>query len=151
VNVPLAQNVNRIDHVVMMVRPDNLDACVERLSGVLGVDFEHFVFEPQQLRGAISLEAGLEVITPLSEDSVLARQLDKWGEGIHSITFGVKDADEARARAEANGMETYGVYDALGASSPDFIAEQFQVLRECHFKQKIFGTLFVASQIEPRD
>jgi len=134
----------------MMVRPENLDACVERLSGVLGVEFEHFTFEPQGLKGAISLESGLEVITPLTPDSVLARQLEKWGEGIHSITFGVPDAEAAKERAEANGMGTYGVYNALGDSSPDFIKEKFQVLKECHFRDKIFGTLFVASQIEPR-
>jgi catechol 2,3-dioxygenase-like lactoylglutathione lyase family enzyme len=148
--VGLTQNVNRIDHVVMMVREENLEACVERLSAVLGVTFEYFTFEPQGLRGAISLESGLEVITPLAEDSVLGRQLAEWGEGLHSITFGVPDIEQARERAESNGMRTYGVYDALGPSSPDFIASQFGVLKECHFREKIFGTLFVASQIEPR-
>lgn len=146
----LTQNINRIDHVVMMVKAENLDTCVERLAAVLGVEFEHFVFEPQGLRGAISLDAGLEVITPLTPDSVLGRQLEAWGEGIHSITFGVPDIDVAKERAESNGMRTYGIYDALGPSSPGFITERIGVLKECHFRDKIFGTLFVASQIEPK-
>ena len=133
----LTQNLNRIDHVVMMVREENLDACVERLSAVLGVEFEYFTFEPQGLRGAISLESGLEVITPLTPDSVLGRQLEAWGEGLHSITFGVPDVEAAKERAEANGMRTYGVYDALGPSSPEFIAEKIEVLKECHFREDL--------------
>src|SRR5262249_53358525 len=147
---PLKQNINRVDHVVLMVRPENLSSCVERLANVLGAEFEYFVHEPQGLRGAISFESGLEVITPTREDSVLARQLDEHGEGINCIVYGVRDADEAKARAEQNGMPTYRIHDALGPGTSDFTRERFEVLRECHFRERIFGALFVASQLEPR-
>jgi 4-hydroxyphenylpyruvate dioxygenase-like putative hemolysin len=148
--MPLRQTVNRVDHVVMMVRPENLEACVERLTNVLGAEFQYFLYEPQGLRGAISLESGLEIITPLQEDSALARQLAEHGEGVHWIVYGVGDADEAKARAESHGMPTYRIHDVLGSGMSEFAAEHFQVLRECHFREPIFGARIVASQLEPR-
>lgn len=132
------------------MKPENLEACVERLTNVLGAEFEYFTYEPQGLRGAISLESGLEVIAPLSDDSVLARQLADEGEGIHSIVYGVRDADEAQARAEQHGMSTYRIHDALGPGTSELTIRHFQVLRECHFRENIFGARFVASQLEPR-
>ena len=145
----LNQNTNRVDHIVMLVRPENLEACVERLANVLGAEFQSFVYEPQGLRGAISLESGLEVITPLREDSLLSRQLAEHGEGIHCVVYGVRDADEAKTRAEQHGMPCYRIHDVLGPGTSPFTVEHFQVLRECHFRERIFGALFVASQMEP--
>jgi 4-hydroxyphenylpyruvate dioxygenase-like putative hemolysin len=150
VSMSVGQNINRVDHVVLMVRPENLEACVERLANVLGAEFEYFVHEPQGLRGAISLQSGLEVITPTRDDCMLSRQLAEHGEGINCIIYGVRDADEAKARAERHGMPTYRIHDALGPGTSEFTVEHFQAVRECHFKERIFGALFVASQIEPR-
>jgi 4-hydroxyphenylpyruvate dioxygenase-like putative hemolysin len=147
--MPLNQTINRVDHIVMMVRPENLEACVERLANVLGAEFDYFTYEPQGLRGAISLESGIEVITPLQEDSALSRQLAEHGEGIHFVVYGVRDADEAKARAERHGMSTYRIHDVLGTGASQYALDHFQVLRECHFRDKIFGTQFVASQLEP--
>jgi hypothetical protein len=89
------------------------------------------------------------VIAPLTDDSVIGRQLAEEGEGLHSVVYGVADVDETAARARLHGMSTYRIHDALGPGTSDFTVRNFAVLRECHFRESIFGARFVAAQTEP--
>jgi methylmalonyl-CoA/ethylmalonyl-CoA epimerase len=49
-------------------------------------------------------EAKIELLEPLSPDSVIARFIEKRGEGIHHIAFAVKDIRAALARLAAAGV-----------------------------------------------
>lgn len=49
--------------------------------------------------------AGIELITPLDPEGAIARFLDKRGEGLHHVAFGVPDIDAALAELLATGVE----------------------------------------------
>ena len=151
----MGNNVGCVDHVAMMVWPENLDASIERLSKMLEVEFQYFDAEPQGIRGAISPEAGLEFITPLRNGSPasdsLVRLLEEKGEGIHSIIFGVADAHGTKERLDAQGFKTRGVFDADHDQTPQFVRDLFSTQLELHMKERISGSLFVLSQIERRE
>ena len=65
----MGNNPGKVDHVVMMVWPENLEAAVERLSQMLEIEFEFFVAPGQGIRGALAAEAMLEFIAPLRDGS----------------------------------------------------------------------------------
>lgn len=52
----------------------------------------------------------LELLQPLSERSFLNRFLDMRGEGLHHITFRVKDVEQAQARINEGGLVTAGLH-----------------------------------------
>ncbi len=150
----MGNNVGRVDHVVMMCWPENIDGATARLSEMLEIDFEAFEAPRQGIRGTLSIEGMLEFISPLRDGSRASRSLEKLleerGEGIHSITFGVADADAARARLERKGFATRPVYDAINEDTPEFVREAFSATREVHMRERIAGSLFVLSEIFPR-
>ena len=47
---------------------------------------------------------GIELIQPTSPNSVVAKFIDRRGEGVHAISLKVPDIDEAVAEAEAKGI-----------------------------------------------
>ena len=64
------------------------------------------VNEEHGVRGAF-LEQGethIELLEPLRADTVIARFLDKYGEGIHHMAFTVGDVDVKAAELEALGI-----------------------------------------------
>ncbi|MCE2391727.1 MAG: hypothetical protein J4G09_09630 [Proteobacteria bacterium] len=148
----MGENVGRVDHVVMMVWPENLESCVRRLEEIFETEFQYFEADRQGIKGALSDETLLEVIAPLRDGSPasesLERLLDQKGEGVHSITFGVADAHATRKRLDALGVKNRGVFDALHEDAPQFIKDDYSVLQECHLRERVHGTLFVLSQIE---
>jgi len=151
----MGNNPGQLDHVALMVWPEHLEERVEELSRLLGVEFEFFEAPRQGIRGALSSQSQLEFIAPLRDGSgasdSLVRLLEERGEGIHSITFGVADADASDAHLRANGVRTRGVYDAINEDTPAFVREEFSVIRECHLRERLSGALFVLSQIERRE
>ena len=60
----LQQPVNRVSHVVYCVRPENFERATAFLSEVLGARFEDSSRPELGLRIRISLESGLELISP---------------------------------------------------------------------------------------
>jgi len=150
----MGENIGRVDHVVLMVWPENLDACVKRLREVFEIEFETFEAERQGVRGALSADSLLEVIAPLRDGSPasdsLLRLLDAKGEGVHSIAFGVADALATRDRLDVLGVKNRGVFDAIHEDAPRFVRDDYSTLLECHLRERIHGTLFVLSQIERR-
>ena len=148
----MGENVGRVDHVVMMVWPENLESCVQRLEEVFEAEFQYFEADRQGIKGALSDDTMLEVIAPLRDGSPasesLERLLDQKGEGVHSITFGVADAFATQKRLDALGVKNRGVFDARHEDAPQFIKDDYSVLLECHMRERIHGTLFVMSQIE---
>ncbi len=153
--MPMGDNVGQVDHVVMMVRSENLDASVARLSELLEIQFEYFEAPRQGVKGALSADSMLEYIAPLGDGSPasdsLIRLLDEKGEGIHSITFGVADARATKERLDVIGVRSREVYDAINEDAPAFMHERFDTTLECHLRERVAGTLFVLSQIERKE
>jgi len=151
----MGNNVGRVDHVVMMCRPENLDAATRQLSELLEIEFVPFDAPRQGIRGALSIEGMLEFIAPRGDGSPasasLERLIEERGEGIHSITFGVADAQATHDRLVAQGYRTRPVYDAINEDTPGFVREAFSVTKEVHMRERIAGSLFVLSEIVPRD
>lgn len=151
----MGRSVGKVDHVVMMVWPENLEAAVGRVSELCEVEFEYFDVPIQGILGAVSTESGLEFIAPRRDGSgasdSLIRALEEKGEGLHSITFGVADAHATDERLKAQGFKTRGVFDALNEDTPDFMRERFSTLLECHLGERVAGTFFILAQNDRRE
>jgi hypothetical protein len=91
----MSRNVNRVDHVAGLVRPENLDSVIGRMSAVLNTAFYGPFERPQTgMRIAVSIDACVELIAPLGPDSPLSKLLEERGEHWLSVIFGVRDMDE---------------------------------------------------------
>lgn len=93
-------------HVGVAVR--SLDQAVPLWVRALGLTHVDTIdFESMKLRIAF-LRAGsaeLELLEPTSPDSPVGRFLAKRGEGLHHVTFRVRDLERALREAEAAGLE----------------------------------------------
>jgi hypothetical protein len=100
--------INHVDHVAWLSRPENLDANVAQLEKITGATLARFARKDMGFTMCISWEAGLEVVAPMEErtefNAWLWSELEKKGEGVTSVVFGVKDLDAHKARLEALGI-----------------------------------------------
>lgn len=100
--------VNHVDHVAWISRPESLEANVERLQQLSGAVLTPFGREDMGFAMYIELEAGHEIVAPLEKrtefNQTLYDWLDKRGEGIFSVVFGIKDLEAHRRRDEALGF-----------------------------------------------
>lgn len=95
-----------IDHLGIAVR--SLDEAVPYYEGVLGLHCEgREQVESQQVRAAFFTVGGvhLELLEPTSEDSPIARFLEKHGPGIHHIAFATDDIHGQLAQARDRGAK----------------------------------------------
>lgn len=98
--------IQGLAHVGIAVR--SLDEAIPRWSASLG--FRHvdtITLDSMGLKIAF-LEAGgteIELLEPVRADSAIAKFLEKRGEGIHHLSFHVRDIEAALARAAAAGLE----------------------------------------------
>lgn len=105
------QITNRIDHVAWMVRPENHDAYVDKLSRLFRVEFEADDGGPDfGLRITWSWSAGLEVLSPAGDRAIPHcamgwNFLEKKGEGLFAVVMGVADVDETIAHARSLGYD----------------------------------------------
>ena len=92
----MGRPTNRIDHVIWIVRPENIERYVEEATRLFGVEFERL--SGPSLDGAskdiyISFDGGLEFIAPLTPTDPMSRKfqdfLDEHGEGLYGLVFAV--------------------------------------------------------------
>lgn len=96
---------DRVDHIGIAVK--SLDEAVATWQTLLGKPPDGFeVVEEQQVRVAFFRvgDTRIELLEPTSEDSSLAKSMDRRGPGLHHLCLGVKDADQEAARMEAAGL-----------------------------------------------
>lgn len=97
------RGVNRV-----MIAVRDLEAAKQRYTHLLGATFEdaHWTGEPFGIAVSIAWDAGIELCAPLpgrETTSAVSAYLEKHGEGVMSVFFGVDDVDAAQAKAAAAG------------------------------------------------
>jgi methylmalonyl-CoA/ethylmalonyl-CoA epimerase len=99
--------LTRIDHVGVAVR--DLDAAIEFYERVFGLQVVHEeVNEDQGVREAM-LAVGdsgscIQLLAPLSDESPIARFLERSGEGVQQVAYGVEDVAAASAALREAGL-----------------------------------------------
>ncbi len=108
--------MRRIDHIGIAV-PDLEQALAPYVDG-LGLQVAHEeVVDTQKVRVAMLPvgETNIELLEPTSEDSPIAKFLERKGPGIHHIAMAVDDIETAQARMEAAGVRMIDTEPRPGA------------------------------------
>lgn len=96
-----------VDRVVIAVR--DIEVAAKRYSELLGISFwDGGVRSDYGLRAMVSWDGGIELISPVDNNSMVARFIEERGEGLFGVIFKVGDLEEARARAKAKGFRVTG-------------------------------------------
>ena len=96
---------SRIDHVGIAVT--DLDAAIALHEQSYGMTLVHRETVEEQGVEAILLEVGeghIELIKPLSDDTGVAKFIQKNGEGMHHVAYQVDDIDAALERVREAGL-----------------------------------------------
>jgi 4-hydroxyphenylpyruvate dioxygenase-like putative hemolysin len=145
------QNNNRVDHVVWICRTENQRAYVEQLSKLCQVRFHGPV--DKQDRGArlyLSWASGLEVVAPLAGNpngQALRDHLERHGEGLMSVVFGVPDIEEAQKRAASLG---YAPSDIIQNQGDEPYAHETETMKEVVVGE-VINARFVFGEIRYHD
>ena len=99
--------VERVDHIHIAVR--DLGKAIPFFEDILGTKFSDTIRDEKtfQLRSVID-PLGLELLQSLTPDGVVARSIEKKGEGIHAISFKVPNLEEAVKELQAKGLRLVG-------------------------------------------
>ncbi|GAB4377544.1 MAG: methylmalonyl-CoA epimerase [Salibacteraceae bacterium] len=101
--------MNKVEHIGIAVK--DLDEAVARYTALLGT--EPYKRETVESEGVVTVffNAGnvkIELLHATHESSPIFRFIQKRGEGIHHIAYGVIDIHAERERMVANGFEAIG-------------------------------------------
>lgn len=97
--------MSKIDHIGIVVR--DIREALEAYEGALGLALREIREVPDQKVQIAFLpvgESNLELVQPLTDDTGIARFLEKRGEGIHHICLEVEDIEAALARLRELGV-----------------------------------------------
>ena len=98
--------ITKINHIAIVV--SDLDASLQAYHELLGLPIGDRKVMPEQQVEVAFLPAGdsqIELITPITEDSGVAKYLARRGEGIHHICLEVDDVEAALAEMKAKGVQ----------------------------------------------
>jgi methylmalonyl-CoA epimerase len=96
--------LTEIDHVAIAV--EDLEAAIAWYEAAFGATVEHReVVESDGVEEALLnvAESYVQLLTPVSDDSPVAKYLEKRGEGLHHIGYRVDDCAEALESLRAQG------------------------------------------------
>ena len=98
--------LTEIDHVAIAVR--DLDAAVADYADTYGVSVDHReIVERDGVEEALLKVADsyVQLLTPVRDDSPVAKWMEKRGEGIHHVGYRVDDCAAALDRVKAQGHQ----------------------------------------------
>ena len=99
-------NIKRIDHIAIVI--EEMDAALGFWRDILGLPLDHVEDVPDQKSLVAFLPTGeseVELVKPTTDDSGVARFLQKRGPGIHHICFEVEDIDAALSELKEKGVK----------------------------------------------
>lgn len=138
----MIRNVNRIDHVAGVVRRENFETVIARMSEVFATRFHGPFDRPaMKARVAMSLDTGIELLSPADDDpeSPFNKLLAAKGEHWISVVMGVRDMDETCDHLAKLGYKPAMRKQALGG------AEEYPApltkLEQALFAPGLFGDL----------
>ena len=98
--------IKKIEHIGIAVK--EIDQAIRTFRDLLGIPLGR-TYESEYTKAKMAFfplgESSLELIQPTDPASVMAKFLEKRGEGIHHICVGVENIDEALRLLEARGAE----------------------------------------------
>lgn len=97
--------MSKLHHIGIAVR--DLAEATKRWQTLLGAEAGPPVEVPEEGVRIAFIRAGdpkIELLEPLSPESVIAKFIDKRGEGIHHVAFAVPDIKAAMARLQGEGV-----------------------------------------------
>ncbi len=97
---------DRVDHVGIAVR--DLDAAIAFYESSFGVKVAHReTVEEQGVEEAMFRvgESWIQLLRPLGPDTPVGRYIDKRGEGVHHVGYGVTDLKAVLAHLKAEGLQ----------------------------------------------
>jgi methylmalonyl-CoA/ethylmalonyl-CoA epimerase len=96
----------KMDHVGIAVK--DIEASIKIYKDKFGMN-PSLVYESPHTKAKIAFipigEVKVELIQPCDPESVMAKFLEKKGEGIHHLCYKVKDVDESLRELEAKGIQ----------------------------------------------
>jgi methylmalonyl-CoA epimerase len=96
--------LTEIDHIAIAV--NDLEAAIEYYRATYGVEVEHReVVERDGVEEALLKVADsyVQLLTPIRDDSTVAKFLERKGEGLHHVGYRVDDCAAALERVKAEG------------------------------------------------
>jgi len=98
--------LTEIDHIAIAV--NDLEAAIDYYQRAYGVEVEHReVIEKDGVEEALIKVADsyVQLLTPIRDDSPVAKYLERKGEGLHHVGYRVDSCAEALARVKAEGYQ----------------------------------------------
>lgn len=109
--------IKSLDHIGIAVK--NIDEHIPYYRDVLGLEFLGIkTVESQKIKTAIfKISDGtvIEIFEPTEETTSIAKFIEKKGEGLHHICFGVKNIEEALEQAKNNNVKLINEKPFIGA------------------------------------
>jgi methylmalonyl-CoA/ethylmalonyl-CoA epimerase len=98
--------IEKLDHIGVAVK--DLDQAMKLYKDVFGIE-PSLVYESSYTKAKIAFfpigDMRVELIQPVSPESVMGKFLEKRGEGIHHIAYKVRDVDALLSHVEAKGVQ----------------------------------------------
>lgn len=98
--------LEKIDHIGIAVK--DIDQAIKLYKEAFGIE-PSLVYESEYTKARIAFfpigETRIELIQPMNPESVVGKFLEKKGEGIHHLSFKVKDVDQNLGELEAKGIQ----------------------------------------------
>lgn len=108
--------IKRIDHIAIVV--EDIDSALGFWRDTLGLELDHIEEVAEQQSTVAFLPAGgseVELVKPTTDDSGVARYLQKRGPGMHHICFEVEDIQAALAQMKGKGVRLINETPLIGS------------------------------------
>ena len=107
--------IKRIDHVAIVV--ENIDSALGFWRDALGLKLDHVKDVPAEKSAVAFFSVGgseIELVQPTTDDSGIAKYLQKRGPGMHHICLEVEDIEAALVELQAEGVQLINESPRLG-------------------------------------
>ncbi len=108
--------LTHIEHIGIAVK--SIEEQLPYYEGVLGLKCYNIeTVEDQKVKTAFFMigQTKIELLEPTSEDSTVAKYIEKRGEGIHHIAYATKSVEKALKTAEEKGVKLIDTKPRAGA------------------------------------